>query len=94
MPTYVRLANLTDQAVRNVQKLGDMLAEARKIWETNGCKLVQSWSTLGAYDIVGVIEGPDDATVMKASALIAKAGNFRAVTLPAVPMADFIASVK
>lgn len=94
MPTYIRLANLTDQAVRNVQKLGDMLTEARKIWEANGCKLVQSWSTLGKYDAVALIEGPDDATVMTASALVAKAGNFRAVTLPAVPMADFITSVK
>lgn len=71
-----------------------MIAEARRIFEANGCKLVQAWSTLGAYDLVAVVEGPDDATVMKASALIAKAGNFRAATLPAVPMADFIASVK
>ncbi len=94
MPTYIRLVNLTDQAVRNVQKLGDMLADARKILEGNGCTLVQAWSTLGAYDVVAVLEGPDDATVMKAVALVAKAGNFRAVTLPAVPMADFIASVK
>ena len=71
-----------------------MLAEARAIWEANGCKLVQSWSTLGPYDVVAVVEAPDDATVMKASAIVAKAGNFRAVTLPAVPMPDFIASVK
>jgi len=70
------------------------MAEARKIWEANGCKIVQSWSTLGTYDVVAVVEGPDDVTVMKASALVAKAGSFRAVTLPAVPMADFIASVK
>lgn len=94
MPAYIRLVNLTDQAVRNVQKLGDMMAEARKIWEANGCRIVQSWSTFGKYDLVAVIEGPDDAAVMKASALVAKAGNFRAVTLPAIPVSDFIASVK
>lgn len=94
MPTYIRLASLTDQGVRNVQKLGDILADARKVLEANGCKLVQSWSTLGAYDLVAVVEGPDDATMMKASALIAKQGNLRAITMPAVPIADFTAAVK
>ena len=86
--------NLTDQAVRNVNKLGDMLAEARKVWEAHGCRIAQAWSTFGPYDVVTLIEGPDDATVMKASALIAKQGNFRGITMPAVPLADFIASVK
>lgn len=94
MPTFIRLANLTDQAVRDVQNLGAMLDDARKTFEANRCKLVQAWSTLGAYDIVAIIDGPDEATVMKASALIAKQGNFRATTMPAIPMKDFIDSVK
>ena len=94
MPTFIRLANLTDQAVRHVQNLGARLDDARTIFEANRCKLVQAWSTPGAYDIGGVIEGPDEATVMKASALIAKQGNFRAVTRPAIPMKDFIEAVK
>lgn len=94
MPTYIRLATLTDQGVQNLSKLADMIAEARKVFEANGCRLIQSWSTLGAYDLIAVVDGPDDATLMKVSALIAKQGNFRAVTLPAVTMADFVASVK
>jgi uncharacterized protein with GYD domain len=94
MPTYIRLATLTEQAVRNLNRLGDMIADARKVFEANGCRLIQSWSTLGPYDLVAVVDGPDDATLMKVSALIAKQGNFRGVTLPAVTMADFVASVK
>ena len=94
MPTYIRLVNLTEQAVRNVSKIGDMIAEARKVFEANGCRLIQSWSTLGLYDLVAVVDGPNDATMMKVSALIARQGNFRAVTLPAVTTADFAASVK
>ena len=94
MPQYIRLVTLTDSAVRNVRKLGDMLAQARKVWEAHGCRIVQAWSTLGPYDLVAVIEGPDDATVMKAAALNAQDGNFRAVTLPAVGLTEFIASLK
>jgi len=86
--------NLTDVAVRNVNKMGDMLSDARKVWEAQGCRILQAWSTFGPYDVVTLIDGPDDATVMKASALIAKQGNFRGITMPAVPLADFIASVK
>ena len=94
MPTFIRLANLTNQAVRNVQTFGAMLDDARKAFEPNRCKLVQASSTLGAYNIVAVVEGPDEATLMKASALIAKQGNLRGVRTPAIPMKDPIDSVK
>lgn len=93
MPLYIRLASLTDQAVKNVHNIDTMLQGAKKVYESHGCKIVQSWSTLGPYDIVAVIEGPDDKTVMTASAKVAKEGNFRATTMPAVPMSEFAASL-
>jgi uncharacterized protein with GYD domain len=94
MPQYSLLVNLTDQVVRNVNRLRELIAEAGKVWEANGIRLVQGWSTLGPYDLVAVFEGPDDATMMKASALVARQGNFRAITMPAVPTNAFAAAVK
>ena len=93
MPLYLRLATLTDQAVKSVQNLETMILGARKIYEDHSCKIVQSWSTLGPYDLVAVIEGPDDKTVMTASAVVAKEGNFRAITMPAIPTPEFAAGL-
>lgn len=93
MPLYIRLVRLTENAKRNVDRIGDMLAEARKIAEANGVKIVEGYSTLGRYDLVAVWEAPDDAAAMKASAMIAKAGNLVGETLPAFKVDDFAKAV-
>ncbi len=93
MAQFIRLARLTDQGVRNVRGLQAMLGEAREIMEREGARLASAWVTLGPYDIVAVVEAPDERAMAKASALIASKGNFTAQTLAAVPVADFVASL-
>ena len=93
MALYIHLVRLTDQGVKNIGNYAKVLEDTRKIIESNGAKVVHSWSTLGRYDIVAVLEAPDDATAMKVSAQIARAGNFRPETLPAVRMREFEKSV-
>ena len=44
---YIRLVRLTENAKRNVNRISDMLAEARRITEANGVKIVEGYSTLG-----------------------------------------------
>jgi len=86
VPTFIRLAKLTEQGIRNIQNLKAMLDDTRQVMEQNGVKLVQGWATLGEYDVVAVIEAPDAKTAAKVSALIASRGYFRAATLSAIPM--------
>ncbi|MBI4361923.1 MAG: GYD domain-containing protein [Euryarchaeota archaeon] len=62
--------------------------------EKNGARMVSAYATLGRYDIVAIFEAPDAKTAAKISALIAQKGNFRAETLAAVGMEEFIQSVK
>ena len=93
MPRYIRLARLTEEGIKNVGRLNDLLAEARKVFEANGAKIVDSYSSLGRYDLVAIVEAPDNATMMKISALVARQGYIRAETLPAVPTPDFAKSV-
>ncbi len=59
----------------------------------HGVTLVDAYVTLGHYDIVAIIEAPDTEAAAAASALIAAQGNFRAETLPATPVADFLQRV-
>ncbi|HEY5605344.1 MAG TPA: GYD domain-containing protein [Thermoplasmata archaeon] len=93
MPRYIRLVRFTEQAVKNVARLTDLLADARKVFEANGGKVVDAYATLGRYDLIAIVEAPDDATMMKISALVARQVSVHAETLPAVPAGDFAKSV-
>lgn len=94
MALFVRLARLTEKGLHNVGDFQGMIGEARKIMDANGVKLVHAWCTLGAYDVVAVIDAPDAATAAQVSALIGAQGNFRTETLPAVPVEEFAKSVQ
>lgn len=94
MPTFIRLASLTEQGIKNIQNFQDMLAEAREIMEQHGVKLVEGWATLGDYDVVAVIDAPDAKTAAQVSALIASRGNFRAKTLSAVPINELTDAIR
>ena len=89
MPRFIRLAKLTDKGAANVANLKEMLGEAEQAMAKHGVTLVDAYVTLGHYDIVAIIEAPD-AEAAAASALIASQGNFRAQTLPATPVTDFL----
>ena len=93
MPRYIRLVHFTEEGVKNLGRLNDILTEFRKVFEANGGKVVDAYSTLGRYDLVAIVEAPDAATMMKISALIARSGYVHAETLPAVPTSDFTKSV-
>ena len=93
MPLFVRLATLTEKAVGNISNLDKMLGEAKEIMQSEGAELKHAYATLGPYDIIAVIEAPDEATAARVSAKIAAQGNFRAQTLSAVPLAEFVETV-
>ena len=94
MALYVRLVRFTAKGAERIQSVDTVFTELRGILEANGGKVLNIYSTLGRYDLVAVVEAPDDATMMKASALIAAKGYITAETLPAVPLAEFADAVK
>lgn len=93
MPKFIRLAKLTDKAAANVANLKELVGEAKQAMAKHGVTLVDIYVTLGQYDIVAIIEAPDAEAATAASAQIAAQGNFRADTLPAMPLADFVERV-
>ena len=94
MPLFIRLSRLTEKANQNLQNMEQMLAEAQKIIEDNGARILQAYVILGEYDVVTIMEAPDEKTAAKIGALIATRGSFRAETLAAIPVEDFIKSLK
>ena len=83
MPTYVILMNWTDQGVRvdrdtvRRREQGDALAEK------HGARIEHVYWTMGHYDIVTVIEAPDDESITAMMLELTAEGNLRTTTLRA-----------
>ncbi|MFD8329654.1 GYD domain-containing protein [Streptomyces lydicus] len=83
MSTYVALLNWTDQGVRNYKdtaKRADAFAAAA---QKLGAKLLNLYWTVGPYDLVAVVEAPDDETATAALLQLGGVGNVRTTTLRA-----------
>jgi len=90
MPKFIRLAHLTEQGAKNVKNMKAMVAEAQQVMQAHGITLEAAYFTMGKYDIIAVVEAPDAQTAAKAHAQIAAQGNFRAETMPAIPLREFV----
>jgi uncharacterized protein with GYD domain len=83
MPIYIMLSNWTDHGIRHVKDSPDRLIAARQLCRQHGAEIVQFYMTMGAYDLVVVIDAPNDEAFARLAISIAKGGNIRTVTLKA-----------
>lgn len=59
-----------------------------------GVTIKGQWAVLGEYDFVNLVEAPDNKTVARASVEIGSRGSVSIVTLPAIPVQEFIKSLE
>jgi uncharacterized protein with GYD domain len=83
MPSYVTLFNWTEQGVRNFKDTVDRFEAAQHQLESLGVRFTEIRWTLGSYDIVGLVEAPDDESLAAGMLAVAGAGNIRTTTLRA-----------
>jgi uncharacterized protein with GYD domain len=83
MPSYITLINWTDQGARNYKDSVDRYEAAQKAMAGAGVSFKEIYWTIGPYDLVGVLEAPDDETATAALLTVAGQGNIRTTTLRA-----------
>ena len=89
MPLYMRLLRLTTEGINNFKDSPKKFEEMEKIFEKHDAKLTHCWVTNGKYDIVSVIEAPDDNAMKKIGAEVARMGLYTGHTMSALPMSEF-----
>jgi len=85
MPTYVMLANWTDQGVRTIEEGPKRVDVSRKSLEDMGGKFLSVYMTMGSFDMVITYDAPDDAVAARFTLLLGKQGNVRTESLKAFP---------
>ena len=83
MPTYVVLYNLTEKGRKDIHTIADRMDQARTRAESTGVHVIANYVTMGIYDIVTIVEAPNDETIARGSAAILEAGNVSSVTMRA-----------
>ena len=75
--------NWTDQGVRADKETVHRRDQADALAEKHGARIEQVYWTMGHYDIVTIIEAPDDESVTAMMLELTSAGNLRTATLRA-----------
>ena len=83
MPRYVILDNFTDQGLKNIKDTVSRAAEIRKANESRGFKVIGTYWTQGQYDVVSIIESPDEESMLAGLFNIAATGNVHSTTMRA-----------
>ena len=83
MPTYVTLMNWTDQGIRTTRETVQRRDQADALAEKYGARIEQTYWTVGPYDIVAIVEAPDDESATAMLLELGSAGNLRTTTLRA-----------
>jgi uncharacterized protein with GYD domain len=83
MPTYVTLLSWTDQGVRNYKDTAKRAEAFGSSVQKLGAKLLSIYWTVGPYDLVAIVEAPDEETATAALLQLGGVGNVRSTTLRA-----------
>ena len=83
MPTYVVLYKFTEEGAKSAKDTVKRARENRAENEKRGFSVRGLYWTQGQYDIVAVVDAPDESAMMAGLLNVAGAGNVRSETLRA-----------
>ncbi len=83
MPTYVILGKYTLQGVRNIKGTTKRAEAFRNLAKRMSVKVKEIYWTMGQYDIVTIIDAPNDATATRLLLAAGSMGNVQTETLRA-----------
>ena len=88
MPTFVIMGNLTSDAIEKLNEEGERQKGAFEIAKKYKCEVKAFYYTMGKYDVVAIVEAPDNESLMKGLFDLAKGGSVRTRTMLAFPAED------
>lgn len=94
MPTYAMLSTLGPDGWATLRENPDRLTQVNQEVEGEGLTIKTQYALLGEYDFLNIIEAPDEQTMARAAVMLAARGTLRTRTLQAIPIGEFIESLK
>jgi uncharacterized protein with GYD domain len=83
MPTYIGLLKWTDEGIKGVKDALNRRQQATARIERMGGRMIASYWTQGAYDVVAIVEYPDEETAAASALATGMQGIVRSESLRA-----------
>ena len=89
MATYIMLIRFTQQGIQNIKGSPARLSTDKQTFRAMGGELKEFYLVMGQYDIVDVVEAPNDETIAKIALAIGSRGTIHVETLRAFPENEY-----
>jgi uncharacterized protein with GYD domain len=93
MARYIIISNLTDEGAKTLKKNPGRVKEVNAELKDMGVNVLDQYAVLGNFDFVTIVEA-DDETISRAVVEIASRGSIKTATYRAIPINEFINSLK
>ena len=90
MPIYILISTLTDEGRKTIKKHPERIEEVNREIENMGAKVLAQYAVLGQYDFISILDAPSNEDIAKISIDLGARGTVQIVTLPAIPVDEFI----
>jgi uncharacterized protein with GYD domain len=94
MVEYILLTNWTEQGIKNVKDSPKRLDAAKELAKKHGGEIKKFYMTTGRYDMLLVIDLPDDESAAKFALNVGMLGNVRTTTLKAFSEESYRSIIK
>lgn len=89
MPMYVVLSNFTESGRTDIQHTSERLTRLGPVADKLGVKVVAHAITMGPYDVVTIMEAPDDATIARVIGTVLSRGFVTTQTMRGFSIEEF-----
>lgn len=90
MPIYIMMSTLTDEGRKTIKKHPERIEEVNREIENMGAKVLAQYAILGQYDFITILDAPNNESIAKISIEMGSRGTVQIITLPAIPVEEFI----
>jgi len=94
MARYIIISNLTDEGAKTLKKNPGRVKEVNAELKDMGVNVLDQYAVLGNFDFLTIVEADDETTIVKAVVEIASRGSIKTATYKAIPIDEFIKSLK
>ncbi len=84
------ISTLTDEGRKTIKKHPERIEEVNREIENMGAKVLAQYAILGQYDFINILEAPNNEAIAKVSIELGSRGTVQIITLPAIPVDEFI----
>ena len=94
MPKYLMLSTLGPAGAATLADHPERLTEVNAEVEAMGVKVLQQYALLGPYDFCNIVEAPDEKVMAKVALALGARGTLKTLTITAIPIDEFVASLE